>query len=226
MRAAPRQPAPGGVGVRDRDTTERGIALDAPKWHGNGSVSRRLLADVIKVDVDSYDAEIVRAILDSGIRAIGFLVEINPSIPPPYRFAMGYHPDLHQTIVALGYARWAMRGMSLGYAVSLFGGFGYDLVSFGIHDAFFIDHRFGFVYEDRPPFSEIDCFRKSFVSVNGVPIRNTRRWFFTSAYDDGLREIYAFFENFTRSRNLDINTFPFVLDIAPVIRKDAGVSFH
>eukprot|EP00397_Hematodinium_sp_SG-2012_P023697 GEMP01024636.1.p1 GENE.GEMP01024636.1~~GEMP01024636.1.p1 ORF type:complete len:190 (+),score=23.30 GEMP01024636.1:607-1176(+) len=175
-----------------------------------------LMADIIKIDLDSYDAEIVKAILDSGMRSIGFLVEVNPSIPPPYRFAMGYHPDLHHTIFSKDHTRWSMRGMSLGYAVSLLGHYGYDLVSFGIHDAFFIDRRFGFAYEGRPPFSEIDCFKQSFVSVNGIPISHTRRWFFHSAYDDGLREMYSFFENFTRSHNLDLNTFPFSLDLAPV----------
>lgn len=105
--------------------------------------------------------------------------------------------------------------MSLSYAVSLFARFGYDLVSFGIHDAFFIDRRFNFAYEDRLPFSEVDCFRMAFVSTNGIPIRETRRWFFQSDHGSGMDEIGAFFDNFTRSNRLD--GFPFWLDLSPLV---------
>jgi len=44
--------------------------------------------DVVSVDIDSYDRELVQAILDFGTRPVLFIVEYNAKFPPPIRFAV------------------------------------------------------------------------------------------------------------------------------------------
>lgn len=44
--------------------------------------------DVVSVDIDSYDRDVVQAILDYGTRPLVFIVEYNAKFPPPIRFAV------------------------------------------------------------------------------------------------------------------------------------------
>ena len=44
--------------------------------------------DVVSVDIDSYDRDVVQAILDYGARPLVFIVEYNAKFPPPVRFAV------------------------------------------------------------------------------------------------------------------------------------------
>eukprot|EP00971_Amphidinium_carterae_P076249 1505950-Amphidinium_carterae.1 len=46
-----------------------------------------------EVDIDSYDCSVLQELLEV-VDARMVLVEVNPSVPPPYRWAMLYHPEL------------------------------------------------------------------------------------------------------------------------------------
>jgi len=51
--------------------------------------------DVIKIDIDSFDATLLKALLEeSHFKPIHYIVEVNPAIPPPYKFATMYDPNL------------------------------------------------------------------------------------------------------------------------------------
>ncbi len=50
--------------------------------------------DVIKIDIDSFDADILGALLKNFFTAKHFILEVNPGVPPPHRFAARYHPAL------------------------------------------------------------------------------------------------------------------------------------
>jgi len=163
-----------------------------------------LFVDVIKVDLDSFDSDIVEAILQAGFRSLSFIVEINPSFPPPYLFATHYHPRLHEAIIKFynetDKQEWPLRGMSLSYAVEIMSRYGYDLVSVGHHDALFVDHRFNFVYDNVLPYSEVACYFQAFISINGIPLSLSRRLFFEfSSYEDGLDSLMRFLTHFKGS---------------------------
>ena len=77
----------------------------------------------LKIDIDGVDADILRAILQSGMRPVAIQAEVNTEIPPPYAFAVcssdRYRPG----------SEHGFFGFSLSYGVDLLEAFGYRLVS-------------------------------------------------------------------------------------------------
>jgi len=53
----------------------------------------RMDPDVLKMDIDSYDADLLEKILDLGYRPKVIMVEMNPDIPPPIIFRQSYSTD-------------------------------------------------------------------------------------------------------------------------------------
>lgn len=48
--------------------------------------------DVVKVDIDSFDCDVLRALL-GGLEAAVLVLEVQPAAPPPIRFARLFHPE-------------------------------------------------------------------------------------------------------------------------------------
>jgi hypothetical protein len=99
-----------------------------------------LLADApkrplyFKNDIDGYDCAVDWAVLHSGFRPRAIQVEVNPEIPWPVVFGVGYSEAFTPRLGAAGF-----YGCSLKLTSSLLHGFGYDLVGVGdTHDAFFL----------------------------------------------------------------------------------------
>merc|ERR1712139_226038 len=85
--------------------------------------------DVLKVDIDSWDCDVLRAaLLRLSPKPRLVWVELNWSVPPPVRFARLYHPDWATRISSLHGFPWT-HGCSLSYAVDLLGHFGYHLAA-------------------------------------------------------------------------------------------------
>jgi hypothetical protein len=113
---------------------QKKIAMVTP-----GSVAA-LLADApkrplfFKNDIDGYDCAVDWAVLKSGFRPRAIQVEVNPEIPWPIAFGVGYSEKFAPN---LGFA--GFYGCSLKLTTSLLHGFGYDLIGVGdTHDAFFL----------------------------------------------------------------------------------------
>mmetsp|Transcript_13125 Transcript_13125/g.35941 ORF Transcript_13125/g.35941 Transcript_13125/m.35941 type:complete len:352 (+) Transcript_13125:84-1139(+) len=167
--------------------------------------------DVLKVDIDSYDCPVLEVLLGA-VRARVVLVEANPSIPPPYQWAMLHHPELWDFFNSFHSPEEVpIRGCSLAYEVDLLRRFGYDFVAFGGHDAIFTHSSVREAWHPlRPPMDEFDCYNEAFIAANGIPIGKTRRWFFEmNDTQEALPEIWAFFADWMQANARRL--FPFAL---------------
>ena len=219
--------------------------------------------DLIKIDIDSFDALLLDALLRDGFSAKHIVLEVNPAIPPPYKFATLYHPRLFDVMTgaadeeqdergasssstggagdedegagpavdsademaasdiqggketSLVYSNkmhnWPLRGMSLSYAVDKMRSAGYDFVSFGYHDAYFVHRNFREIYGFATPFDEFDCYHRAFIASNGVPIGKTRRWFYEASLEQGASEIFEHMVRHSLRWSGGKHAFPFHL---------------
>ncbi|CAD7944883.1 unnamed protein product [Amoebophrya sp. A120] len=241
--------------------------------------------DLIKIDIDSYDADLLDALLRHGFSAKHFLLEVNPGIPPPHKFATRFHPKLFDAMlqpedeivgkrdskskskrtktspqkqndlltstyyeeadhdsdvdhskevvksnsedepeissrndvdddaapVVYKMHNWPLRGMSLSYAVSVMATAGYDFVTFGYHDAYFVNHRYREIYNFKAPYDEFDCFHKAFITMNGILIRQTRDWFYRLPVENAHAEIFKHMVKHSLTNTGGKYAFPFSL---------------
>lgn len=167
--------------------------------------------DILKVDIDSYDCPVLEVLLRT-LTAKIILVEANPSIPPPYQWAMLHHSELWDFFNGFSSPEEVpIRGCSLAYEVDLLRRFGYDFIAFGGHDAVFTHHSVRSAWHPlEPPMDEFDCYLEAFIAANGIPISLTRRWFFEiNDTQQTLPEIWDFFADWMREHAPRL--FPFAL---------------
>ncbi|CAE8633031.1 unnamed protein product [Polarella glacialis] len=167
--------------------------------------------DVLKVDIDSYDCPVIEMLLPV-ITAKIVLLEANPSIPPPYQWAMLHHPELWNFFNSFSPPEDVpIRGCSLAYEVELLRRYGYDLVAFGGHDAIFTHESVRSAWAPhKPPMDEFDCYNEAFIAANGISIDKTRRWFFElNDTQVGLPEVWEFFVGWMQENSPQL--FPFAL---------------
>eukprot|EP00392_Amoebophrya_sp_AT5.2_P006062 g6072.t1 len=274
--------------VEDDDEKKNESRSTAPSSKRTGrDVSMHF--DLIKIDIDSYDADVLAELLRAGdrITAKHFILEINPGIPPPFKFATGYHPKLFPTMMEPGLkmtgshdhvgkildfdgeqvdeiergvgedgrhgknagnpnqavsmtARaetsnttltsdaeadaptthesesfkmhdWPLRGMSLSYAVHTMRQYGYHFLTFGYHDAYFVQEKYRHLYDFKPPYDEFDCYHKAFVMMNGIPIEKTRDWFYRRSLEEGRADIFQFMVRHALENTDGRTAFPFQL---------------
>jgi len=175
-------------------------------------VPDRHIVDILKVDIDSYDCSVLQELLEV-VDARMVLVEVNPSVPPPYRWAMLYHPELWTFFFKQpSLQEVPIRGCSLAFQVDLLRRFGFHLLAFGGHDALFVHTSAAAAFAPlQPPVDEFDCYNEAFIAANGIPIEKTRRWFFTqSNVSAGLIELWDFFTDWMRTHGAP-EMFPFAL---------------
>ena len=68
--------------VTPQDVAPRLAALGTPRS-----------PDSLKLDIDSFDLDVLSAVLNAGFRPKVVMVEINPDYPPPIVFAQRYHAN-------------------------------------------------------------------------------------------------------------------------------------
>jgi len=176
-------------------------------------LSEGLELDVLKVDIDSYDCPVLEMLLPE-ITAKVVLVEANPSIPPPYQWAMLHHPKLWDFFNSFSNPEEVpIRGCSLAYEVQLLRRYGYDLVAFGGHDAVFTHESVRSAFAPYEiPMDEFDCYNEAFIAANGIPIDRTRHWFFQQKdVQVGLPDIWDFFVDLMKANSPRL--FPFALRV-------------
>lgn len=88
----------------------------------------------VKIDIDSFDLDLLRGILLSNILPKIFSIEINELIPPPYKFEVKYTGEI------LPYAS-PLFGCSLQSVVDLATEMNYSLVSLAFNNAFFVHNN-------------------------------------------------------------------------------------
>mmetsp|Transcript_17444 Transcript_17444/g.52703 ORF Transcript_17444/g.52703 Transcript_17444/m.52703 type:complete len:358 (-) Transcript_17444:75-1148(-) len=176
-----------------------------------GAMAPPAVLDILKVDIDSYDCPVLEVLLRT-LSAKIVLVEANPSIPPPYQWAMLHHPELWEFFNGFSSPEEVpIRGCSLAYEVDLLRRHGYDFIAFGGHDAVFTHQSVRSAWLPmEPPVDEFDCYLEAFIAANGIPISLTRRWFFElNDTQQALPEIWDFFVNWMREHSPRL--FPFAL---------------
>lgn len=167
--------------------------------------------DILKVDIDSYDCPVLEMLLTE-LRAKVIFIEANPSIPPPYQWAMLHDPGLWDFFNSfVSPEEVPIRGCSLSYEVELLRRHGYDFVMFGGHDAIFTHQSVRAAWLPLvPPIDEFECFNEAFIAANGIPVERTRRWFFQlNDTQVGLPEIWDFFAKWMQANSPKM--FPFAL---------------
>lgn len=121
--------------------------------------------DVIKVDIDSFDCPVLQSLLHH-VEASIIVMESQPLVPPPIKFARLYHPGdpLEDGLV----------GCSLSYQLRMLHPT-YRLLVYTEHDVIFAHNNLTLLLEALPPSSvfgwtsfpfrlpadEFDCFRRS-----------------------------------------------------------------
>ena len=112
----------------------------------------------IKIDIDSFDLDLLRAILESGIKPRILSVEINELFPPPVIFESRYNPNAYYTS--------PFYGCSLQALVNVTAKHKYKLVELAFNNAFLVLHE---DFDTHYPFldqSPIDIFRNGFLQSN------------------------------------------------------------
>ncbi|CAJ1365808.1 unnamed protein product [Effrenium voratum] len=169
--------------------------------------------DVLKIDIDSYDCPVLERIAPK-VRATMIMVETNPSIPPPYQWAMLYDPDLWNFFESFrNPVEVPVRGCSLAYEIQVLRRYGYDLLAFDGHDAIFTHESVRRAFHPHQlPVDEFDCYAHSLIVANGIPINLTRQWFFKeSDVHKTLPEIWRFFVDWMAANSPIL--FPFALRV-------------
>lgn len=137
--------------------------------------------DYLSLDIDGYDYFILEAILKGGFLPTVVCLEINPTIPPPFKFTVLYDPDYH----------WGVNefyGQSLSAADELLRPHGYELYKLCVDNAIFT----------RFPVPELNIkeeYRRGFLdnphhdSGHFEFLKSQSRSISSGSWDEGLRFI-------------------------------------
>lgn len=110
----------------------------------------------IKIDIDSYDLEIMRSIILHGIKPKILSIEINELFPPPVKFEMRYSERQHQTAAPL-------YGCSIQSVYDFASHHGYILNSLSYNNAFFILEDFFDGLHGLDSQLPLEAYRKGFL---------------------------------------------------------------
>jgi hypothetical protein len=123
------------VALKFREIEYLKFLMDMPfqAWLSIGDFPKKLKAlsgknvDLVVVDIDSFDYEVVKEIIASGIQPTCFVVEYNPSLPveiPLYLSQVASkHPNLSPRVYGASYAAWENLFTSHGYQLVHVSGF-------------------------------------------------------------------------------------------------------
>eukprot|EP00928_Gymnodinium_smaydae_P074070 TRINITY_DN57155_c0_g1_i1.p1 TRINITY_DN57155_c0_g1~~TRINITY_DN57155_c0_g1_i1.p1 ORF type:complete len:518 (+),score=44.39 TRINITY_DN57155_c0_g1_i1:140-1693(+) len=160
--------------------------------------------DVLKVDIDSFDCDIVQAVLSEGVLPKLVVLEINWGFPPPLRYARHYSQHSRK-----GSGRKTGNlpfGCSISYSVNMMSEFGYDLLQVEANDAIFIHQELAkwltnvsrreYQFDDNMkchvslPLDEFDVFRRRELFQLYMPLEWVREWFYHLSPPEALRQVH------------------------------------
>jgi len=154
--------------------------------------------DVVKVDIDSYDCEVVWTLLQRfRHRPSCVLLEVNPTFPPPFEFSVLYDPAWHVLNATRSPLRLGLAyGCSLSYAVRMLTENldepRYVLLQMSKKDALFLRNDIAEkLLGSRSPPDEFECYQASLVETRAVEPSRLRKWFFGQDLQSALAEMRA-----------------------------------
>lgn len=173
------------------------------------STSTSAHVDFLKIDTDSCDCVLAEAALKL-LRPKVLWLEVNLSVPPPFRFVRQWHPDWFESwIKGLRSGRvLATLGCSLSAAVALMREQGYSLFGFDGTDAVFVDVSLADIVGGAG-IDEFRCYSELFGQYHiYVPPEWVREWMEVVPHE-ALHRIWC---NFTvHDRLVGIGHMPFSL---------------
>lgn len=86
---------------------------------------------VLSLDIDGYDYHVLKALIEGGFTPSVICCEINPSVPPPYKFSVSHNPDYW-------WKEDTFFGMSLSAVDDLLKAHGYGLYALCSDNAIFV----------------------------------------------------------------------------------------
>eukprot|EP00929_Paragymnodinium_shiwhaense_P037555 TRINITY_DN19991_c0_g1_i1.p1 TRINITY_DN19991_c0_g1~~TRINITY_DN19991_c0_g1_i1.p1 ORF type:complete len:427 (+),score=74.69 TRINITY_DN19991_c0_g1_i1:68-1348(+) len=139
--------------------------------------------DILKMDIDSYDCDLLAALLRLGLRPKVIVAEVNVNIPPPFRFNWRFDANTSRVVMENDLVSWnwmyPLFGCSLSEQATLLAAENYSLVFFWDADAIFLETSLLDAVRHKRivgPLDEYDCFQRSLLATNGVDLRVMRRW--------------------------------------------------
>lgn len=109
----------------------------------------------LNLDIDSYDYEVLKEILENGFKPIVASIEINETLPPPVFYFAKYSENLEEYMIDYFF------GCSLTAANYLMSKFDYTLSHIYGNNAFFLDKKYFNVVQK----SEIDIYHDGYVQM-------------------------------------------------------------
>jgi len=150
--------------------------------------------DVLKVDLDSYDCELLWSLLhDFEHRPSCIILEVNTAFPPPFEFSMLHHPAWDEANMT-SLPHHLAYGCSLSYAVRLLTrqlpAPRYVLLQMAKKDALFLreDVAERLLGTKADP-DEFACYQVNLVESRAVETSRLREWFFGSDLEGTLDEM-------------------------------------
>jgi len=177
-----------------------------PSWSEVEQSDGLVQVDFLKVDIDSYDCEVVEAFL-SGTRSARLrrilrlqpkiiLMEVNDGFPPPVQYSLLFDRSLVNT--SLEHVNCSgnipLAGCSLSYQVVHFYPFGYRLIMYGSGQATFAHLSVLEAIKSaglEGPLDEFDCYWSTLLVGQCVSGRQIRRWSHEIGGPAGTEQILA-----------------------------------
>ena len=96
---------------------------------------------MLKIDIDSFDCDLLATLLTAGLRPKFLALEVNPNVPPPLHFSWRFDPAAPAVDLSINRSEWdwmlPLFGCSLATQAAVAAEFGYGLVFFWGGDAVF-----------------------------------------------------------------------------------------
>ncbi|CAH1774225.1 unnamed protein product [Owenia fusiformis] len=113
------------------------------------SIPKRI--GLMKVDIDSYDWDVLKAFLDAGVYADIYSLEFNPVFPPNVHYHMNYSTDFVWTFTASRpLEKQILYGASLRAWHDLLAPRGYTLIDADWYNAFFVRDKYADIFGPIP----------------------------------------------------------------------------
>ena len=107
--------------------------------------------DLLKIDIDCYDWDVVKALLDAGFRPKVFAAEITAVFPPPVHFHVSYWPGYQWTLISTRPKdQQVLVGASLSAYSDLLRPLGYTLLAVDYYNVVYVQTKYIHLFGDIP----------------------------------------------------------------------------
>jgi hypothetical protein len=110
----------------------------------------------IKIDIDSFDLDVLRGLISSGIKPTLFSIEINELFPPPFKFELRYNGEIENF-------RPPLFGCSLQSVFEFARQMDYGLIELAGNNAFFVSHSYSKDYPNIKFINTREAYEKGFL---------------------------------------------------------------